>query len=115
MKILPMVRRSVPLLVTVDDVQRCIEVPLQAILMPNGLTVLRLGDNTLWWDAQGRFDGVEAKAYDPCDRPTLDYATALEAMVDHDTAPDEPYFGPHSDGQRAEMRGWPKADRKDAS
>lgn len=110
MKILPMVRRAVPLMVTVDGVQRCVEVPVQAFLTPKGGTVLRIGDNTLWWLPNGSFDGVEACMTGVAEETAAAYVAALEAMGDHDSAPDDAYFREGSDGNRAETRGWPKRE-----
>lgn len=102
-------RRSVPLLVTIDGVQRCADVPLQAFLTQKGMLILRVGDNTLWFTERGTFDGCEAhmKNPDPDSETTQAYVAVLNAMGDVDTAPDEPYFAPGTDGHRAETGSWP--------
>jgi hypothetical protein len=85
--------------------------PLQVIPLPDGSTVIRIGNNTLWFEADGTFDGNECKNISmKVDSPEAREIMArfAESKAYDGKAPEEPYFHPGCIGHEAETAGWPK-------
>jgi len=86
--------------------------PFQVFRAANGQTVIRIGNNTLWFGENGQFDGSECKI--PGGALPIEEAAKLQAAFDvqgenKNKAPAEPYFEEGSKGWEREVAGWPKA------
>lgn len=86
--------------------------PLQVFIGATGLTVIRIGRNTLYFDKNGNFDGTESHiapmAPDSSELKMLHEAFEFQGK-NKGLPPDEPYFQPGSPGHAAETRSWPSA------
>lgn len=98
MKILPVVYKSIPLVMPDGSIHR---VAFQ-VYQSEGETFLRLGNNMLTFNKDGTFDGCEA-------RLTADmvpeYQKALEEPCKNIT-PEDTYHQPGTKGYMAEIRGY---------
>ena len=84
-------------------------VPIQLFANQSGGYVLRIGENTLWFNKDGSFDGPEARltSQDAAD----EYTEALDlSMGNIGKAPDQAYFQPESRGWTEETASWPKKE-----
>lgn len=98
MKILPVVCKTIPLMIE----GRCVEVPFQ-VFRSKTSTVIRIGDNALYFDDDGTFDGCEAKGEDP-EQAKL-YVESL-AKKTQGVPPETSYFQPGTPGFHREIQGW---------
>jgi hypothetical protein len=108
MKINPCVSSGIPWLSPEGD--RVDVVPMQVFRSVSGLTIVRVGRNTLWFDERGNFDGTEHKmAGVPVDGPVAEQLIALlaESKTNQGQAPAEAYFAEGSEGWKKETAAWP--------
>lgn len=108
MKILPMVNSGIVLMHEDGTFEMA---PLQVFRASNGKTVIRIGNNTLWFSENGTFDGSECKM--PGQGLPIEKAAALQAAFEVQgsnagQAPAEAYFEEGSAGFQREAAGWPK-------
>lgn len=81
-------------------------VPVQLFSTSDG-HILRIGENTLWFNKDGSFDGPEARltSQDAAD----EYVEALKLSAENpEQAPSDAYFHPDTQGYEAETASWPK-------
>ncbi len=114
MRILPHLSSGIPFLQ--PDNKTVVMLPFQVMLLESGMTVIRLGNNALFFDGDGKFDGGECKptAIKSPDSPeALAIAAAFRASeANEGRAPAEPYFMPSSHGYKSEIAFWPKDPTK---
>lgn len=108
MKILPMMHKGI---VFVHDDGKTFEViPLQIFVSKNNMTVIRIGNNTIWFDKDGGFDGTESKLAEVSvdgERARL-IQEAFEIQGENrGLAPETPYFPIGTPAYEAETRSWP--------
>jgi len=113
MKILPTMSRGVVFLH--EDGKTFELAPFQVFLSGN-TTIIRIGRNTFFFNADGRFDGTEAQVVgfrpDSPEAQMLHEAFELQGRY-KGLPPDEPYFSPGTAGFTAETRAWSTAKRED--
>lgn len=82
-------------------------VPLSLFQTESGSIILRVGENTYWFDEDGVYDGPEARFPSP---PDAKHVAALleESTRNRGRAPAEAYFEPGCPGHDAETALWPK-------
>ena len=81
-------------------------VPIQLFQKRDGGIILRIGENTLWFNPDGSYDGPEARLRG--ESAAVEYAAVLEAHTENkNQAPDEPYFQEGSNGWVDETKSWP--------
>ncbi|HEY5657329.1 MAG TPA: hypothetical protein VIY27_06030 [Myxococcota bacterium] len=100
----PFVSAGVPLLREDGSVEMP---PMQLFVTASGSTILRIGNNTLWFDENGVFDGTEHRLTKRSSQAKLEQAMAVADEL-RGMAPPEPYFQPGSDGWESEVAGWPE-------
>lgn len=85
--------------------------PFQVIRMSDGGTVIRIGRNTLCFDAVGAFDGNECRV-EGLEPGSPEAAAILEKFAQSERnegqAPAAPYYKPGTRGYEDEIAGWPK-------
>jgi len=114
MKILPTMCKGV---VFVHEDGKTFEMaPLQVFRSGSGQTAIRIGNNILFFDTDGSFDGTESHvaglAPGSPEASLLTEAFELQGQY-KGLPPDEPYFMPGTPGYAAETRSWSSA-KKDA-
>ena len=73
----------------------------------NNATIIRIGNNTLFFEENGKFDGSECGGV-PKEKAE-EFMRAFEIQDENkDKAPDKPYFEPGSNGWEKETADWPK-------
>jgi len=87
--------------------------PMQLMRMRSGMTVLRIGDMTYWFDENGEYDGPEMVFPDGIsDEKAEEVRVALERCRNRrDTRPASAYFHEGCDGYDAEVGAWPAVAR----
>lgn len=108
MKIMPMVSSGVVLMHEDGSFEMA---PLQVFRSATGQTVIRLGNNALFFKEDGSFDGNECKI--PGGGVPVEQAAALQGAFHEQgkntgKAPAEAYFQEGSRGWDREVAGWPK-------
>jgi hypothetical protein len=85
-------------------------VPMQLFQTSGGAVVLRIGDTTYWFDANGKYDGPEMNVRAvPTPEKIAEIAQLLDDCVPNKgQAPATSYFGPGCPGYDAEVAGWPR-------
>jgi len=114
MKILPTMSKGI---VLVHEDGKTFEMaPLQVFISAGGSTVIRIGNNALFFDKDGKFDGTESHV-SGMDRDSPEAAMLREAFKLQGEykglPPDVAYFQPDSPGYAAETRSWPAAKKED--
>lgn len=115
MKLLPMMRKVVPFVNAKGEVESLpMTVHLSRGERGDDFTILRIGENTYWFDAKGNYDGSEhhltvneGDAQDEQRRIELN-AVLEESRRSNGVPPEKPYFQPGSRGHAEETRAWPK-------
>lgn len=83
--------------------------PFQVFRSDKGQTIIRLGNNTLWFDENGKFDGNECKVPEA---GTTDMGALQEAFKaqegNKNRAPVPAYFQEDTSGWKREVADWPK-------
>jgi len=72
-------------------------------------TIIRIGNNALFFDAEGNFDGSEGKVPKGCmnNHSEEEILKAYQHQVDNDgKAPEEPYFASQSNAWECEVKAW---------
>jgi len=113
MKILPMMCKGV---VFVHEDGKTFEMaPLQVFRSGSGQTAIRIGNNVLFFDTDGSFDGTESHvagmAPDSPEASLLTEAFVLQGEY-KGLPPDVPYFEPGTPGYEAETRSWLSAQKE---
>lgn len=112
MKILPTMCKGV---VFVHEDGKTFEMaPVQVFMGINGMTLIRIGRNVLFFDRDGKFDGTESKTLAANDPELMKKITeAFEVQGDNKgIVPDEPYFHPGHPNYEHETRSWPTPSEK---
>lgn len=104
MRIKPSARRAIPF-VTSTGVH---ELPFSVFETDNGMTIIRIGDNTLWFDKNGAFDGTESRlSPEGAGAMQAELLAAMErSHAAVGTHPADTYFEEGTNGHTAEVRGW---------
>ncbi len=111
MKILPVLRCVIPF-VTADDAGEVTvhRLPLQVFRGGSGGTIVRIGDNALFFEESGKFDGFES-ALPSYEAAVVAYAEASEeSQATRGMPPAKAYYQPGTTGHTAETRSWPRGD-----
>ena len=111
MKILPVLRSVIPF-VTTDDTGKVTvhRLPLQ-VFRSGSATIVRIGENALFFEEGGKFDGFEAALRSPDDATLAAYDDASEeSEASRGMPPAAAYFMPGTTGHTAETRAWPRGD-----
>ncbi len=113
MKIMPTMCKGIVLMH--EDGKTFEMAPLQVFISAGGSTVIRIGNNALFFDKDGKFDGTESHiAGMTPDSPELKLLhEAFEPQGKYKGLhPDVAYFTPGTPGYEAETRSWPTAKRE---
>jgi hypothetical protein len=86
-----------------------IEMPAFQVMRIRGVTVIRIGRNTLWFTEDGKFDGTECSTDGLGIHPEI---SALQAAFEQSARndgqrPATAYFQPDSNGYDVEVAWWP--------
>jgi hypothetical protein len=108
MKILPTISSGIVLMHEDGTFEMA---PFQVFRSSDSKTIIRIGNNTLWFNEDGTFSGSECRI--PGGGLPIEEAATLQAAFEiqgsnKGRAPAEPYFEEETVGWKKELAGWPK-------
>ena len=108
MKIEPMMSRGIVLMHADGKFEMA---PMQVFKSSTGQTVIRIGNNALFFDENGSFDGSECVCPANVTKAQMHRVGAAIAQQaeNEGLAPSAPYFEPGSNGHAAETAAWKKS------